>query len=181
LKNWTPLNPRRTFGFLLKDVNRLNVQRFEQRAATFGLTLPQCRTLIYLAEHEGISQVQLAELTDIDPMTLVRILDRMESDGWLERRSDPGDRRARRLFITANGRPLVDAIWRLVDLTRREAFAGIPKKQTELLIKLLEKIQSNFTSLQPLRRGTLASVRSAGGRGKTSAVRIRRDRTLPQP
>ena len=88
------LNPLRSFGFLLKDVSRLYVRRFEQRAAALGLTLPQCRALVYLAMHEGISQVRLAELTDIEPMTLVRILDRMEADGWLERRLDSADRRA---------------------------------------------------------------------------------------
>jgi MarR family transcriptional regulator, transcriptional regulator for hemolysin len=141
---------KKTFGFLLKDVDRRNVQRFEQRARTLGLTLPQCRALVYLADHEGISQVHLAEITDIEPMTLVRILDRMESDGWLERRADPADRRARRLYLKAEGKPLVDDIWRLVDLTRQEAFAGIPKKQAELLITLLEKVQRNLAALDPI-------------------------------
>src|SRR6266481_2920822 len=74
----------RTFGFLLKDTSRLYVERFEQRAGALGLTLPQCKALVYLADHEGISQVQLAELTDLEPMTLVRTLDCLESHGWLE-------------------------------------------------------------------------------------------------
>src|SRR5208282_3475870 len=115
-----------------------------------GLTLPQCRALAYLANNEGISQVQLAEFTDIEPMSLVRILDRMESDGLVERRNDPADRRARCLYLKPKAKPVVDDIWHLVELTRREAFAGIPKRQTDLLISLLEKIQSNFASLQPL-------------------------------
>src|SRR5208337_5651097 len=97
----------------------------------FSLTLPQCRVLVNLADHEGISQVQLAELTDIEPMTLVRILDRMEADGWLERRIDPADRRARRLHLKAKAKPLVDTIWNLADLTREEAFSGMSKRQTE--------------------------------------------------
>ncbi len=67
----------RTFGFLLKDVTRLYVQRFEQRARRFGVTLPQCKALSHLSKNEGISQVRLAELAETDPMTLVRILDRM--------------------------------------------------------------------------------------------------------
>jgi len=105
---------------------------------------------VYLATHEGISQVELAEFTDIEPMTLVRLLDRMEADGWLERRSDPTDRRARCLFLKPKGKPLVDDIWNLVDVTRREAFMGISKKQSELLIALLEKVRSNFASLEQL-------------------------------
>jgi MarR family transcriptional regulator, transcriptional regulator for hemolysin len=144
------LNPLRTFGFLLKDVSRLYVERFEQRAGALGLTLPQCRVLVYLADHEGISQVQLAELTDLEPMTLVRALDCLESHGWLERRNDPADRRARRLYLKAKGKPLVDDIWRLVDLTRREAFAGTSRKHADLMMESLEKVRSNFASLEPI-------------------------------
>jgi MarR family transcriptional regulator for hemolysin len=174
------LNPLRTFGFLLKDTSRLHAQRFEQRAAALGLTLPQCRVLIYLANNEGISQVQLAELTDLEPMTLVRTLDCLESYGWLERRKDPADRRARRLYLKAKSRPLVDEIWRLVDLTRQEAFAGIPKKHADLMIELLEKIQSNFASLKPL-KPMPADSSAHSGRVKTSTARSRRERTASQP
>ena len=153
------LNPLRTFGFLLKDVSRLYVKRFEQSAGALGLTLPQCRVLVCLADQEGISQAQLTELTDIEPMTLVRTLDYMESHGWLERRNDPADRRARRLYLKAKGKPLVEEIWHLVDLTRREALAGIPKKHADLMIELLAKIQSNFASLEPLQSMPAVAVR----------------------
>jgi MarR family transcriptional regulator for hemolysin len=174
------LNPLRTFGFLLKDTSRLYVQRFEQRAGALGLTLPQCKVLIYLANHEGISQVQLAELTDLEPMTLVRTLDSLESHGWLERRNDPADRRARRLYLKPKGRPLLDDIWHLVDLTRREAFVGIPRKHADLMIELLEKIQSNFASLEPLQPvPAVAALQS--GRASTGAARSRRERTALQP
>jgi MarR family transcriptional regulator for hemolysin len=173
------LNPLRTFGFLLKETSRLYVERFEQRADAFGLTLPQCKVLVYLADHEGISQVQLAELTELEPMTLVRVLDRMESDGWLERRNDPADRRARRLYLKAKGKPLVDEIWHLVDLTRREAFAGVPRKHADLMIELLEKVRSNFASLEPLQ--PMPAVPSArSGRVNTGAVRNRRERAASQ-
>jgi MarR family transcriptional regulator for hemolysin len=173
------LNPLRTFGFLLKDTSRLYVQRFEQRAGVLGLTLPQCKVLVYLANHEGISQAQLAELTDLEPMTLVRTLDCLESHGRLERRNDPADRRARRLYLTAKGKPLVDDIWHLVDLTRREAFAGIPRKHADLLIELLERIQSNFASLEPL-QPMPAVAALQGGRASTGAARSRRERTASQ-
>lgn len=173
------MNPTRSFGFLLKDVSRLYVQRFEQRAAVHGLTLPQCRALVYLANREGLSQIQLAEFTDIEPMSLVRILDRMESDGLVERRTDPADRRARRLYLKAKAKPLVDDIWQLVELTRREAFAGMPKKQTDLLISMLQKVQSNFFSLQPL-PGPVTPMAGAADSGDNAAVRARRHRTIPQ-
>jgi MarR family transcriptional regulator, transcriptional regulator for hemolysin len=169
------LNLLRTFGFLLKETSRQYVQRFEQRARALGLTLPQCKALVHLAEHEGISQVRLGELTDLEPMTLVRILDRMESDGWLERRNDPADRRARRLYLQAKAKPLVDDVWHLVDLTRREAFSGIPRKDADFMIELLAKIQSNFASLEALPTRAEATLHS--GRAGTGAPRSRRERT----
>ncbi len=171
------MNPLRTFGFLLKDTNRLYTQRFEQRAAALGLTLPQCRVLIYLANNEGISQAQLAELTDIEPMTLVRSLDSLESQGWLERRNDPTDRRARRLYLKAPGRPRVADIWNLVQLTQREAFAGIPKKQADIMIEVLEKVRSNISSLEPLERSPGVEPLT-GGRAKPGAARARRERAV---
>ena len=67
----------RQLGFLLKDVSRRYTRRFEERAQRLALTLPQCRALIHLQSNEGVSQKRLAELADVDPMTLVRILDRM--------------------------------------------------------------------------------------------------------
>ena len=165
--------PRR-FGFLLKDVTRRYVQRFEQHAAALGLTLAQCKALVRLAECEGVSQVRLAELTDLEPMTLLRILDRMESEGWLERRSDPRDRRVRCLYMTAKARPLLEDIRRVMDLTRGEAFSGIPKRQSELLVELLDTVRSNLIALgaeaaeEVLQRPPIAR-RHARGRGAERA------------
>jgi MarR family transcriptional regulator, transcriptional regulator for hemolysin len=144
------MNPTRTFGFLLKDLGRLYVQRFEQRAAVHGLTLPQCKALVYLAINEGISQVQLAELTEIEPMSLVRILDHMASEELVERRNDPADRRARCLYLKSKAKPLVDEIWHWSELTLREALVGIPKRQSDLAISVLEKIHANLLSQEPL-------------------------------
>jgi MarR family transcriptional regulator for hemolysin len=132
-----------TFDFILKET-ALYVQRFEQRAGPLGATLPQCKVLAYLANYEGVSQVRLAELTNLKPMTLVRCLDRLESWGCLERRRDLADRRAHRIYLKAAGKPLADELWRLVNVTRREALAGIPRKSGELMIELLEKIQTQL-------------------------------------
>ncbi len=173
------LNPAHSFGFILKDVSRLYVQRFEQRAAVHGLTLPQCRALVHVANNEGISQIQLAEFTDIEPMSLVRILDHMEAEGLVERHPDPADRRARSLYLKPKAKPVVDSIWQLVELTRREAFAGISRKQSELLISLLEQVQANFLSLQPLPLKQAARLQHARST-EFGPARMRRDRTSPQ-
>lgn len=151
------MDPHRSFGFLLKDASLLYVQRFEQRAREHSLTLAQCKALVHLAKNEGISQARLGQLTDIEPMNLVRILDRMEADGWLERRADPADRRARRLFLRSKAKPLVEEIWHLADLTRAEAFAGIGKRQRELFVEQLERIRANLASLEKPRKPARAA------------------------
>ena len=122
------MDPLRNLSFLIKDVARLAAKNFERHASkvNLALTLPQCKVLIYLQRNQGISQVRLASLTETDPMTLVRILDRMERDGWLERKPDPDDRRAARLHLKPAALPLVKQIWAIADSARgREAFAGI--------------------------------------------------------
>jgi DNA-binding MarR family transcriptional regulator len=164
--------PRR-FGFILKDVSRLYVQRFEQHAASLGLTLAQCRALLRLAECEGASQVKLAELTDLEPMALVRILDRMEAEGWLERRVDPRDRRVRCLYLTRKAKPLLEDIRRLMDLTWADAFAGIPKSKSELVTELLDTVRVNLTALAPVPVAMVQSIarRVAAGRGAERAER----------
>jgi len=171
------LNPARTFGFLLEDTIRLYAQRFERRSGVLGLTLAQCKVLVHMVDHEGISQVHLAELTELEPMALARALDSLEHRGWLERRNDPADRRVHRLFLQAKSKTLVDDIWHLLDLTRREAFAGIPMRHAELMIELLEKIQSNLALAEPLPGAAAAAVQS----GRTSVARSRRERTASQP
>ncbi|HTV94361.1 MAG TPA: MarR family transcriptional regulator [Steroidobacteraceae bacterium] len=155
----------RRFGFLLKDVTRLYAQRFELHAAALGLTLAQCKALTRLADCEGVSQARLAELTDLEPMTLVRILDRMEAEGWLERRGDPHDRRVRCLYLTSKTKPLLEDIRRLIDLTWGEAFAGISRRQSELLMELLDEIRGNLIALGPVAADPVPpAARRAGGR-----------------
>jgi MarR family transcriptional regulator for hemolysin len=158
------LKESRRFGFLLRDVTRLYVQRFEQHAGALGLTLAQCKALMRLADCEGVSQVRLAELTDVDPMTLVRILDRMEAEGWLERRKDPRDRRVRCLYLTSEAKPLLDDIKHLIDVTWEEAFAGIPKQKSEMVMELLDTVRGNFIALDPLPAAASLARRNGGGR-----------------
>jgi MarR family transcriptional regulator for hemolysin len=138
----------RNFGFLLKEVSRRYVLRFEVRAREFSLTLSQCKTLIRLENNEGVSQARLAEIAEVDPMTMVRILDRMEADGLLERRLDPADRRARCLYLTPKAKPLLEQIWRLSEATRAETFAGIDRPGREALMSMMEQMHHNLLALE---------------------------------
>src|ERR1700686_607777 len=105
----------RNFGFLVRDVYRLYAKHFERYASEIELTLPQCKVLGHLSRNEGISQARLAELTDTDPMTLVRPLDRMQQDQWIERRPDPEDRRAHRLYLREAAKPIMARMWKITD------------------------------------------------------------------
>jgi MarR family transcriptional regulator, transcriptional regulator for hemolysin len=168
----------RNFGFLLKDVSHRYVLRFERRARGISLTLPHCKVLVRLQKNEGVSQARLAELADIEPMTMVRILDRMEGEGLLERRADPSDRRARRLYLTRKAWALLDEIWHLADLTRAETFAGISRQDRDAFMGTLERLHRNVCALdeQLIESRDPAADRGAAPVAGNGASRPRRAR-----
>ena len=140
----------RSFGFLVHDVARLFGRRFNQRALLFlGLTRAQCKVLGYLARNEGINQAGLADLLEIKPMSLVRQIDRMEDDGWIERRPDPGDRRAHRLVLTEKARPILARILDVSNEIRTDAFAGLSAADGQRLIDLLARVHGNLSERVP--------------------------------
>lgn len=135
-------------GYLLKDVSSRYVARFERHAGQVSLTLTQCKVLVHLSRNEGASQARLCELTDVEPMMMVRILDRMEADKILERRPDPQDRRARRLYLTRKAAALLGEIDRIMEVTRSEIFAGVSKADRDAFLKVLEHIHENACALE---------------------------------
>jgi len=100
----------RSLGFLLNDVSRLMRQRFDERARDLGLTRAQWRVLRHLRQYEGINQGSLAEILELETVTLGRHIDRLEDAGWLERRRDPSDRRVWRLHLAEKSRPMIDRL-----------------------------------------------------------------------
>ena len=138
------MNNAPTLGFLLHDVARLLRKRFEQRAKIWDLTRSQWQTLAYLAKNEGIHQAGLAEILEIEPITLVRILDKLEERGLIERRTHPTDRRIWLLFSREETRPLLASIRVLARLTRAEALADVPAEDREHLIRTLTLMKTNL-------------------------------------
>jgi MarR family transcriptional regulator for hemolysin len=139
----------RSFGFLVHDVARLFGRRFDHNGHRLGLTRAQCRTLGYLARNEGVNQAGLADLLEIRPMTLVRQIDRMEEAGWIERRPDPADRRARRLFLTAKARPVLGRILEVATETTNEACANLSAEEAGCLIDLLQRVHRKLAERLP--------------------------------
>jgi DNA-binding MarR family transcriptional regulator len=137
----------RSLGFLLADVSRLVRRRFDQRASGLGLTRAQWRVLAQLRRREGINQTALAEILEIEPITLGRHIDRLVEKGFVERRPDPADRRAWRLHLRSEVQPVLDRLREMSGLTSREALAGISEADRDRLIELLLIIKGNMLAL----------------------------------
>jgi MarR family transcriptional regulator, transcriptional regulator for hemolysin len=134
-----------TIGFLLNDAARLMRKDFERRTRSLGLTRAQWQTLFHLARNEGCNQATLADLLDVEPITLARTIDRLELSGLVERRADPGDRRARLLFLGERAHPLLEELRALGAETREIALAGISDDDRTLLMTLLTKMRANLS------------------------------------
>ncbi|TPK96455.1 MULTISPECIES: MarR family transcriptional regulator [unclassified Mesorhizobium] len=131
-------------SFALHDVARLLRKRFEQRSRAFGLTRAQWQVLAYLSLHEGIHQSKLADLIEIMPITLARLLDKMQARGFIERRPNPADRRAWLLYLTPKAHPLIEVMRGNGQKTREEAFTGLSSDAQQQLLQTLCLIKSNL-------------------------------------
>jgi DNA-binding MarR family transcriptional regulator len=133
-----------TLGFLLHDCARLLRKRFEQNARDLGLTRSQWQVLAFLARNEGIHQSGLADLLDIEPITLVRLIDKLESRGLVERRRHEKDRRIWLLFLTEAAHPLLEAMLVIGERTRAEALVGLTGEDRERLLSMLTVMKENL-------------------------------------
>lgn len=131
-------------GFVLHDVGRLMRKRFEQQAAHMGFSRSQWLVLLHLAKNEGIHQAGLAEILEIEPITLVRILDKLEARGLIERRQHPSDRRLWLLFLDPKAHSSLEALQAMGEITRSEALAGLSDDNREVLLGMLEAVKTNL-------------------------------------
>lgn len=133
-------------GFLLSDVARLLRRRFDERARAIGITRAQWRTLTVLSRNEGANQGALAELLEVEPITLCRMIDRLAEAGHVERRRDPADRRAWNIYLTDRSRPLLDQLRVLADRVVGDALDGFDADTTAMLTRSLDRIRANLTA-----------------------------------
>jgi DNA-binding MarR family transcriptional regulator len=137
-------HPAKNLGFLLHDVARLMRKRFEQNARHLGLTRSQCQVLAHLVRLQGIHQSALAELLEIKPITLTRIVDRLEKAGLIERHIHPDDRRIKLLYLASRAHPLLDEIFAIGAATRGEALQGVLEGERERLFATLSVMKTNL-------------------------------------
>jgi DNA-binding MarR family transcriptional regulator len=138
---------KRQFVAQLVESSRLLRNYIDQRAKGRGTTRAQWIVLFRLREQEGLSQVDLAEVLELQPISLVRLLDRLVEHGLLERQHDPRDRRANRLFLTAAGRQLVDDLDSLRDSIAQTVLQDVSSEAIQTTLETLQAIKDRIKGL----------------------------------
>lgn len=140
-----PFNPERSFGVLIGDLSRMLRRNFNRHVRDSGITQAQWQALAYLRRWEGINQATLADLMEVQPISLARLIDRMEAAGWVERRPDPKDRRAVRLYLCEKAQPLLLEMRKSWLEFQAKALQGISEPELQQTIDMLVRIKRNLT------------------------------------
>ncbi len=135
------------FGFLVSDVSRMLRENFRTTTPELGLTLAQARVLLHLSRNEGISQVALSAILEIQPITLLRQIDRLEKAGLIERRAHPSDRRAQQLYLTPRSQPLLKKIFDKGAERQDQVMAGLSEEERQQLTSSLLRIKANLSQM----------------------------------
>lgn len=143
-----------TLPFEISETAHSLRKAFDRRACGMGVTRAQWKVLFRLERQPGLRQIELAEMLDIEAITLSRIVDRLEEAGLVERVADPADRRAWRLHVTAKAQPLVEKLHALADDMIAEAFEGIDPKHIEITRQVLGRVRENATRTAPINRAS---------------------------
>lgn len=150
----TPFDGTReqSLGFALGDLVRLIRRDFLAKAQEYRLTPELWRLLYCLDRDEGCSQRQLATVLGVTPVTLGRMVDRLEATGLVRREADPADRRTSRLFLTRAAAAPVSRMQELVEETRRRAFRGLSGTEQAQFWRLLAVVRDNLDDGAPRNR-----------------------------
>lgn len=139
-----PIDPNSMMGFLLADAARLMRASFNKRAQTLGLSLAQARALTFVTKEQGLRQKDLAARLELTPMTVGKLVDTLVVAGIVERRPDPTDRRATRLYLTDSGHALLSDLWPMALATWEEAVEGLSQDKVQQFCAVLDHIKKNL-------------------------------------
>src|SRR5271165_2712676 len=137
----------RDLAFLLSDAARLLRTCADQEAGRFGMTRAQWGVLFRLQRNEGPKQSELADLLEVQPITLTRLIDRLCDNGWIERRSDPNDRRAKRLFLTPAAKPVLEKVTAAAEAMMSSVLSGLDQTAREAMRTSLTAMKSNLRQI----------------------------------
>jgi MarR family transcriptional regulator for hemolysin len=137
---------QQSIAYLLADSARMLRREFDSRVRELGMTGPQARLLLNLAVNEGENQGFYADRLDVEPISLTRMIDRMEESGLLERRRDPADRRAWRVHLTPRAREVVETVRSYIGPLQDMLLAGLDPAQRSALASSLEVVRANLSA-----------------------------------
>ena len=138
---------KREFAFTIMDVARLLKTYADQRARQLGISRAQWAVLMRIDRNEGLKQSELADMLDLQPITLTRLLDRLADNELIERRADPNDRRANRLYLRPAAKPLLDRLAVLGDDMMETVLDGLTSASIERMLKELGAVKDNLRTV----------------------------------
>lgn len=133
-------------GFQINHIARLLRREFDARARRIGATRAQWHTLTVLARNEGCNQGTLADIMEVEPITIARMIDRLEEASLVERRRDPADRRAWRIHLAKGAQPLLEQLRIVGHGVTQDALAGIDDSDRDALDRILTRIRTNLSN-----------------------------------
>ena len=136
--------PEQSLGFVLNDVARLMRRNFNRRVQELDLTQAQSQVLIHISRNQGMKQSELADILEVQPISIGRLIDRMEAAGWVERRPDPSDRRAINLYLTDKAGPILTKMQKHGSAVRAQALNGISETEQEIMLRALFVMRKNL-------------------------------------
>ena len=167
-------NTEEYIGVVISDVARLLRTEFDRRVRRLGITRGQWLVLTRLHRRPGASHSELAEMMEVEKATAGRMIDRLVANGWVERRSEPGDRRVKRVYLTPEAERVHKRIWRVAEVTVETALADLSPRESKLLFALLQRVKATLVSAPdglakdsaPIagRKSVLRGTRRANGR-----------------
>ena len=155
-------NLERNFGFILNDVARLLRKVYDRRVRSLGLTRSQWWVVTHLYRSEGVTQSELADILELERASLGRLLDRLEAKGWVRREADANDRRAKRVYLTAQVEEPMRTMRSIAAGVRGDALSGLSPEQQERFVDTLLRIKGNLMGLEDGGGGNAGTRRPRG-------------------
>ena len=162
-------NTEEYIGVVLSDVARLLRTEFDRRVRRLGITRAQWLVLTRLHRRPGASHSELAEMMEVEKATAGRMIDRLVANGWVERRSEPGDKRVKRVYLTREAERVHKRIWRVAEATVETALADLSVRESKQLFALLQRVKATLVS-----SANGSAKGSAAVAGRNSAPRGKR-------
>ena len=160
-------------GVVISDVARLIRTAFDRRVRALDITRAQWLALTRLHRHPGVSQSELADMMEIERASAGRMIDRLEAKGWVERRGQDGDRRVKRIYLTAEAERVHKRLWRIAEVTVDDALAGLSSSDAAQLMALLARVKA---SLVAVANGTSTPPQGAPQVSRLARARVPRIR-----